>query len=211
MPWANASVAHLLLVCRMMAVEVGDGIAEESSSDDYDQVMFIQNAETIEAFSSQMVLVKAGKAYTWQCINIMVQALQTKDSSLLQGLAVQNTYTELRQGSKRAVVAVRNSRLTHRPSGRKPQWPGQWQCSQYLNHPRRLSCRRRVMSPKILIPPNWLSGWGMGNCSMNWIWVGWILGLQSWWTLPAGSWPSTTMCFCLILWNWAVPMPPNTW
>ena len=28
-PWANAWVAHLLLVCRMMTMEVGDGIAEE--------------------------------------------------------------------------------------------------------------------------------------------------------------------------------------
>ena len=27
MPWANAGVAHLLLVHRMMTVEVGDGIA----------------------------------------------------------------------------------------------------------------------------------------------------------------------------------------
>ena len=64
MSWANARVAHLLLVCRMTAVKVGDGIVEESSSDDYDQVMFTQHVETIEAFSSCMVLVKAGKAYT---------------------------------------------------------------------------------------------------------------------------------------------------
>ena len=47
-----------------MAVEVGDDTAEESSSDDYDQVMFTQNVETIEAFSSHVVLVKAGRAYT---------------------------------------------------------------------------------------------------------------------------------------------------
>ena len=39
MPWANARVAHLLSVCTMTAIKVGDGIAEESSSDDYDQVM----------------------------------------------------------------------------------------------------------------------------------------------------------------------------
>ena len=39
----------------------------------------------------------------------MVQALQTEDSSLPQGLTVQNTYTELRQGSKKAVVVVRNN------------------------------------------------------------------------------------------------------
>ena len=37
MPWANVRVAHLLLVCRMMAMKVGDGIVEESHSDCYDQ------------------------------------------------------------------------------------------------------------------------------------------------------------------------------
>ena len=109
MPWANARVAHLLLVCRMMTMEVGDGIMEEPNLDGYDQVMFTQNVETIEPFSSSMVLVKAGRAYTGECINIMVQALQTEDGSLLQGLTVQNTYTELRQGSKKAVMVVRNS------------------------------------------------------------------------------------------------------
>ena len=97
MPWVNARVAHLLLVCRMMAVKVGDGIAEESSSDGYDQEMFSQNTETIEVFTSHMVPVKVGRAYTGEYINIMVQALWTKDGSLLQGLTIQNTYTELRK------------------------------------------------------------------------------------------------------------------
>ena len=64
MPWVNARVAHLLLVHRMTAIKVGDSIPEESSSDNYDQVMFTQNVETIEAFSSHMVPVKEGKAYT---------------------------------------------------------------------------------------------------------------------------------------------------
>ena len=96
MPWANARVAHLLLICRMTAVEVGDSTEEESSSDGYDQVMFTQNVETVDAFSFHMMPVKAGRAYTGECINIIVQALQTEDSSLLQGLTVQNMYTELR-------------------------------------------------------------------------------------------------------------------
>ena len=108
-PWANARVAHLLSVCRITANKVGDGIAEESSSDDYDQVMFTQNVETIEACSSCMVLVKVGKAYIRGCVNVMVQALWTKDSSLTQDLTVQNTYEEMRQGSKKAVVVVRKS------------------------------------------------------------------------------------------------------
>ena len=90
MPWANARVAHLLSVHRMTAVKVCDGIVEESSSDNYNQVMFTPNVETIEAFSSCMVLVKVGKAYTRGHINIMAQALQTGDGSLLQGLTIQN-------------------------------------------------------------------------------------------------------------------------
>ena len=98
-----------LSVCRMMTVEVGDGIMEEPNPNTYDQVMFTQNVETIEPFSSHVVLVKAGRAYTGECINIMVLALQTEDGSLPRGLTVQNMYTELRQGSKKAVVVVRNS------------------------------------------------------------------------------------------------------
>ena len=42
MPWVNATVAHLLLVCRITAMEVGNGIANKSSLDDYNQVMFTQ-------------------------------------------------------------------------------------------------------------------------------------------------------------------------
>ena len=94
--WANARVAHLLSVCKMTTMEVGDGIAEEPNPDGYDQVMFTQNVETIEPFSSHLVQVKAKRAYTGDCINIMVQALQTEYGSLPQGLAIQNTYMELR-------------------------------------------------------------------------------------------------------------------
>ena len=44
-----------------------------------------------------------------ECINVMVQALLTQDDSLPQSLTVQNTYTELRKGIKKAVVVVRNN------------------------------------------------------------------------------------------------------
>ena len=96
MLWANARVAHLLSVCRMTAMEVDDSTEEESSSDGFDQVMFTQNVEIVDAFSFYMVPVKALRVHTGEHINIMVQALQTEDSSLLQGLTVQNMYTELR-------------------------------------------------------------------------------------------------------------------
>ena len=127
MPWANVRMTHLLLVCRMTSVKVGDGIAEESSSDDYDQVMFTQDVETIEAFSFHMVLVKVGKAYIRGHINIMTQALWAEDGSLPQGLTVQNTYTELRQGSKKAVMVVRNSMAYPQTLQKKTQWPGKLQ------------------------------------------------------------------------------------
>ena len=75
MPWANARVVHLLLVHRMMTAEVGDGLKEEPDPDGYDQLMYTQNVETIEPFSSCIVPVKTGRAYTGERINVMVQAL----------------------------------------------------------------------------------------------------------------------------------------
>ena len=96
MPLANARMAHLSLVHRMTAVKVGDGIEEKSSPDDYDQVEFTQNVETIEAFASCIVLVRMEKACTGGYINIMTQALWTGDGSLLLGLTILNMYTELR-------------------------------------------------------------------------------------------------------------------
>ena len=109
MPWVNTRVAHLLSVCRMMTMEVGDSLKEEPDPDGCDQLMYTQNVETIEPFSSHIVPVKAERAYTGELINIMVQALQTEDGSLPQGLTVQNMYTQLRQGSKIAVMVVRNN------------------------------------------------------------------------------------------------------
>ena len=109
MPWANARVAHLLSVCRMMPIEVGDGQEERFDVNDYDPLMYTQKVETIEPFSSHIVPVKTGKAYVGECINAMIQALQTQDGSLPQGLTVQNTYIELRKGRKKAVVVVWNN------------------------------------------------------------------------------------------------------
>ena len=108
-PWANARAADLLSVHRMTPMEAGDGQKEELDMNGYDQLMYTQNAETIEPFSSHIVPARLGRACKGGCINIMVQALWTQDGSLPQGLTVQNTYTELRKGSKKAVVVVRNN------------------------------------------------------------------------------------------------------
>ena len=109
MPWANARAAHLLAVCRMTPMEVGDDQEEKFDSNDNDLLMYTQKAETLEPFSSHIIPVKTGKAYLGEHINVMVQALQTQDGTLPPGLTVQNTYTELRKGSKKAVVVVWNN------------------------------------------------------------------------------------------------------
>ena len=107
-PWANARAAHLS-VCRMMPMEVGDGQEEKLDMNDDDQLMYTQKVETIEPFSSHIVPVKTGRVYAGKHINVMVQALWTQDGSLPQGLMVQNTYTEMRKGSKKAIVVVQNN------------------------------------------------------------------------------------------------------
>ena len=124
MSWVNARVVHLLSLHRMMPMVIGDVQKGKVGTNGYDQLMCTQNAETIEPFSSHIIPVRAGRAYMGECINVMVQALQTQDGSLPQGLTVQNTYTELRKGSKEAAMVVRKKQHTHRPSKRKPQWPG---------------------------------------------------------------------------------------
>ena len=48
MLWANARVVHLLSVHRMTTMEVGDGLKKELDPDGYDQLIYTQNAETIQ-------------------------------------------------------------------------------------------------------------------------------------------------------------------
>ena len=165
MPWANARAAHLLLVHRIMPVEVGDG--QKEKFDMNDQLMYTQNVETIEPFSSHIVPVKTGRAYVGEGINVMVQALQTHDGSLPQGLNVQNTYTELRKGSRKAVGSgMEQYCITHKPSIRKPQWPGhELHC---LPPPRVRNCKKGLISPMIPIPLGWQLGKDMVNYLTNW-------------------------------------------
>ena len=108
-PWVNARVAHLLVVHRMMPMKVDGDQEEKFDMDNDDLLMYTQKAETLEPFSSHIIPVKTGKAYLGEHINIMVQALWTQYDSLPPGLTVQNTYTELRKGSKKAVVVVQNN------------------------------------------------------------------------------------------------------
>ena len=52
MPWVNARVVHFLSVQRTMPMQVGDGQKEEVGTNGYDKLMYTQNVETTEPFSS---------------------------------------------------------------------------------------------------------------------------------------------------------------
>ena len=71
----NTRVAHLLSVHRMTPMKVGDGQKEKFDTNDDDQLMYTQNSETIEPFSSHIIPVKTGRAYMGEHFNAMVQAL----------------------------------------------------------------------------------------------------------------------------------------
>ena len=49
------------------------------------------------------------EAYLGEHLNVMVQALHAQDGTLPPGITMQNMYTELRKGSKKAVVVVWNN------------------------------------------------------------------------------------------------------
>ena len=109
MPWVNAWVAHLLSVQRATATVEDTQAVGKSRPSEYDEVVVTTNTETIDAFSSHVIPMKAEKVYTGEKISVMTQALRAEDGLLPQGLTVQNTYRELKTGSKNAVVVVRNS------------------------------------------------------------------------------------------------------
>ena len=108
-PWANARVVHLLSMHKAAATVVGDQTSESTNPIGYDEVVFMRNTKTIEAFSSHVISMKVEKASTWECINVMTQVVWTKDSSLPQGLTLQNAYTEYWRDSKYIGMVVRNS------------------------------------------------------------------------------------------------------
>ena len=70
--------------------------------------MYTQKVETLEPFSSHVIPVKTAEAYLGARLNVMAEALYAQDGTMPPGLTVQNTYTELRKGSKKAVVVVWN-------------------------------------------------------------------------------------------------------
>ena len=106
--WANARAAHLLAIRRMAPIKVESDCDGGCITRQDGVMMCTQNVETLEPFSSHVIPIKMTETHAGKCINMMVQALHDQDGTLLPGLTVQNTYTELRKGSKKVVVVVQN-------------------------------------------------------------------------------------------------------
>ena len=108
MPWANARAAHLLAIQRMAPVKVESDRDGGCITIQDGFMMHTQKVETLEPFSSHAIPVKTMEAHEGEHLNMMVQALYNQDGTLPTGLIMQNMYTELRKGSKKAVVVVQN-------------------------------------------------------------------------------------------------------
>ena len=106
MPWVNARAAHLLAIWRMAPVKVDSNCDGGYITKQDGFVMHTQKVETLEPFSSHVIPVRTMEAHMGECLNVMVQALYDQDGTLPPGLTMQNTYTKLRKGSKKAVVVV---------------------------------------------------------------------------------------------------------
>ena len=64
--------------------------AGESDPNEYDEVVTTKDAETIDAFSSHIIHVRMGTAYTGVGLNVITQALCAEDGSLPQSLVRNN-------------------------------------------------------------------------------------------------------------------------
>ena len=71
--------------------------------------MYMQKVETLESFSSHVIPMKMMEVYLGEHLNVMAQALHAQYGTLPPSITVQNMYTELRKGSKKAVVVVQNN------------------------------------------------------------------------------------------------------
>ena len=80
---------------------MGDSQEGKLDTNDGDPLMYTQKADTLEPFFSHIIPVKTWKAYLGEHFNVMVQAPQTQGGILPPGLTIQNTYTDLRIGSKK--------------------------------------------------------------------------------------------------------------
>ena len=74
----------------------------------HDETVTTKDGKTIDAFLSKIINARMKTAFTGARLNMMTQALHAEEGSLLQGLTIQNTYTEMHNGSKSVNIMVKN-------------------------------------------------------------------------------------------------------
>ena len=75
---------------------------------EYDEIVTTKDSEMIDAFSSRIIHARMKTAFTAVRLNVMTQTLHADEGPLLQGLTIQNTYTEMHNSSKSVTIVVRN-------------------------------------------------------------------------------------------------------
>ena len=78
-------------------------------STEYNEVVTTKGSKMIDAFSSRTIHAWMKTMFTGARLNVMTHALHAEEVLLLQGLMIQNTYTEMCNGSKNVTILVRNS------------------------------------------------------------------------------------------------------
>ena len=73
----------------------------------------------IDAFLSRIIHPWTKTTFTGVKFNVMTHALCAEEGSLSQGLMIQNTYTEIHNGSKNVTIIVRNSIAYHQTLKKK--------------------------------------------------------------------------------------------
>ena len=104
----ECKAAHHLAIRRMAPIKVESDCDRGCITRQDGFMMCTQKVETLQPFSSHVVPIRMTETHAGEHMNMMVQALHDQDGTLLPGLTMQNMYTELRKGGKKAVVVVQN-------------------------------------------------------------------------------------------------------
>ena len=140
--WANARVANLLSVQRAAATAEDDQATEESSLGEYDEVVVAKNTETVDAFSSHVIPVKAEKAYTVEPLTSWPKHYKPETALYLRVSPCKMCTPSWGKVARTQSWWWGIPRPTSKLSRRKPQWPELWPQLQCQNNWLRPGCWR---------------------------------------------------------------------
>ena len=100
-PWVSVHMAYLLAVKWAPATVEDDKITTKVlDPTEYDEVVTTKNSKMIDTFLSRNIHAQTETTFTGARLNVITHALHAEEGSLLQGLMVHNTYTEMCNGTR---------------------------------------------------------------------------------------------------------------